>query len=215
MNPINDDRATPRVSILARAVPALAFIIASLGAAASAYHVRYVLWAMRAAESAGVSAVAGGLREANLFALTGLYLAAVVGLVGILIYLIRILAGAKTVSPSSLFFIAVCLVGLPAPVFLWAAESTLIGALRQPSPAGIATAAFAINWLTILSMLAAPLAIFALLAVSVWPLATTSQRRWGPVIGMLAIAVLLVILAVAFQVRTSWLYHVKELEHWF
>ena len=210
-----NDAERPRVSVLARVVPALPFMTVAIGAAAGALYVRNIFWAMREAESAGVAAVAGGLAEANLFVLVALYLAIALGLVGLLIQIIRSFVQTKTAPPSILFFVAVCVAGVLAPAFMWTAESTLIGSYnRQAHPDGIATVAFTINWLMILSMCAAPLSILFLLAASVWPLSTNAKRRWGPIIGMLAIVVVLIILAVAFQVRTSWFHQVKELEHW-
>jgi hypothetical protein len=198
------------VSVFARLVPALSFTLAAAGAAASSLYIRNVMWAMRDAGSAGISAVAGGIGEANLFVLVALYLAAVCGLAGVLVFVIRLLMVTKTVSPSSWFFFAGGALGLSPAVMLWVAETILIGALARRT--NVVEVVSTINLLTSLSMIVAPISILLLLAGSVWPLSTQSKRRWAPLVAPVVVELLLIAIAVAFQIRTSWLYQVRLLE---
>ena len=206
----NGNSLSARVSVFARLVPALSFMIAAIGAVPSSLYLRNVLWAMQDAGSAGIAAVAGGIAESNLFMLIALYLAIVCGVAGILVFVIRLLMETKTISPSSWFFVVAAVLGLLPSLLLWTAESLLIGAVAQHS--GIVKVAAPINWLSILSMIAAPFSILLLLAGSVWPLSSQSKRRWGPLAALVLVNLLLIVVAVAFQVRYSWLYQVKELE---
>ena len=64
MTPISERPA--RVSILTRIVPVLSYALPALGAAVSALFLINVFRAMRNAETAGVAAVAAGIREANI-----------------------------------------------------------------------------------------------------------------------------------------------------
>jgi hypothetical protein len=199
-----------RVSVFARLVPALSFMIAALGAVPSSLYIRNVLWAMQDAGSAGIAAVAGGIAEGNLFVLVALYLAIFCGFPGILVFVIRLLMETKTVSPSSWFFVVAAVLGLLPALLLWTAESLLIGVVANHS--GIMRVANPINWLSIMSMIVALFSILLLLAGSVWPLASQSKRKWGPLVALVLVNLLLIVVAVAFQVRYSWLYQVKELE---
>jgi len=50
--------------------------------------------------------------------------------------------------------------------------------------------------------------VLLLLAGSVWPLSSRSRPRWLPLVALVAVEFVLIVVAVAFQLRTSWLYQV-------
>jgi hypothetical protein len=166
---------------------------------------------MQSAEGAGVGVIAGAITESNLFVLVALYLAIFCGLAGILVFVVRLFTAPKTVAPSAWFFVGGCALGLLPAALLWTAESILLGNVARH--AGIMRVASTINSLAIVSMIVAPFSILLLLAASVWPLSSQSKRKWGPLVSVVAMELVLIVVAIAFQVRTSWLYQVKEFEH--
>src|ERR1044072_2536071 len=99
--PFPPHTAPSRVSILARIGPALSYALPALGAAGSAYLFIMVMRAMREAEAAGIGAVSRGLSGANLLIVIALYLAIVVGVIGIVIRFARMFMTTTTASPSA------------------------------------------------------------------------------------------------------------------
>jgi len=211
MSAVDDSSTRKRVSIFARIVPALALIIVALGSAGTAFYIRATFWAMRDAEAAGVGAVAGALAEANLFVLIALYLAIVLGFAAIIISFIRLFVDTKTSEPSFWFFVGISALSFPAPLLAWAAESMIIRALSEHT--NIMEAAYTINLVTLVTVIAAPFLSLLLLVAPLLPFSSNRTRKWVVLVGVLAIELALIIFAVVFQVRTSWLYQVKEVEH--
>jgi hypothetical protein len=200
-----------RVAVVPRLVPALGFGLAAAGAGIGALLVRQAFLAMRNAEMAGIGAVARGMAEANLPVLGGLYLAIVVGGAGLLILIVRMFVETKTSAPSVWFLLIAGTLGIVPVALFWWAESLIIGAL-DPGSGGIVTAA---NTLTILLpaiMFAAPVVLLLLLTISVWPVHSMVRPKWGPVAVLLMIEVALIAMAVALQMRTSWLFQVSQAE---
>ena len=74
----------------------MSYAIPMLGAAMGALMVFNLLRAMRYAEAAGVSAVAGGLAEANLPIIIALYFGIVVGFVGLVGGIARTVISVRT-----------------------------------------------------------------------------------------------------------------------
>jgi hypothetical protein len=60
-----------------------------------------------------------------------------------------------------------------------------------------------------LTLVAAPICLIILLAGSLWPVSLRSKPGLGPVIILLAVELVLIVAAVLFQVRNSWLYEVR------
>lgn len=210
-SPINtpdENSIRAKVSIFARLVPAFSYTVPPLGAALSAFLVFRVLEAMRNAETAGVAAVGRGLHEANLAVLIALYLAIVVGFAGIVVAVIRLVLGTKTVAPSTWFFFIGGVLGLIPVVLLWEAESVLIQVIAHHE--NMAYVVSTVRLLLTMTLVAAPIGALLLLAGSVWPLASDSKRRWGPLIALLVIEFLVIAAVIAFQVRTSWFYQVSQ-----
>jgi len=166
---------------------------------------------MRDAEAAGIGAVARGLAEANVAVLVALYLAIVVGAVGLVVHMIRMFVDTKTASPPVWFFLFAGALGiLPVSLFSWG-QTLMIEALF-PGTTGIISAANTLSLLLPALMFGAPVILLLLLALSVWPMRSVSKPKWGPVAVLLLVEVALVVMAVGFQIRTSWLFQVTEAE---
>lgn len=200
-----------RVAVIPRLVPALSYGLAVAGAGVGALLLRQAFLAMRAAEMAGIGVVARSMAEANVPVLVGLYLAILLGGAGLLVLIIRIFVDIKTSSPSFWFFLFAGVLGiLPVALFCWM-ESLFIGAF-YPGSGGIITVAETLRLMLPAIMIATPFILLLLLAISVWPARSLAKPKWGPVAVLLMIEVALIVMAVAFQIRTSWLFEVAQAE---
>src|ERR1051325_10966513 len=121
--------SVPRISILARVLPAIPCLIVMLGAAANAILLMGVMNAMRNAESAGIGAVAGGMAEAHLSIVISGYLAIFVMAIGIIVIVIRSLTTVKTASPSAWYFAVITVLSAAPMALAWKANSLLVQAL--------------------------------------------------------------------------------------
>lgn len=200
-----------RVAVVPRLVPAFSFGLAVAGAGISALLVMQAFRALRNAETAGIGAVSRGLAEASIPVLVALYLAIVVGAVGLVVLVIRMFVDTTTSSPPVWFFLISGALGiLPVSLFSWG-QSLVIEALF-PGSTGIMSAANTLALLLPAIMIAAPVIILLLLAISVWPMRSISKPKWGPVVVMLLVELALIVMAVGFQIRASWLFQVSEAE---
>jgi hypothetical protein len=198
----------PRVSILARIVPVLSYALPSLGAAASAFLFISVLRAMRNAETAGIGAVAAGISEANIAILVSLYLAIVVGLVGVAIGLVRCFTTTATASASAWFFFITGILGL-APIFtLWQAQSLLLNVLFSRSSGGVSAVAREVSVLLVVTIVAGMASILILLVTAVVPLPRVlhAKRKWTSVVMLLVMQAAIVVMTILYHMRTAWLY---------
>jgi hypothetical protein len=195
-----------RVSILARIIPAMSYGLAALGAAVSAWLFIGVLRAMRYAESAGIAAISAGLTEANMAIVVSLYLAIVVGLIGIVIAPVRMFTKTTTASPSGWFFLITGVFGF-APMFaLWQAQSLLLEVLfAERNVMGVARQ---IAFLLMLSLCLGAVAILILLVSSVVPLPgiLRAKRKWAPIVTLVAMEGVVIAMTVLYHLRTAWLY---------
>lgn len=207
-----DKNAGPqRVAVVPRLVPAFSYGLAVAGAGVSALLLRQVLLAMGAAETAGMGVVARSMAEATVPVLVALYLAIVGGAAGLLVLVIRLFVDTKKSSPSSWFFLLAGVLGLlPAALFWWA-EGLFISAL-YPGSGGIMTVAENLMLLLPGIMIGAVFILLLLLAISVWPVRKLAKPKWGPVAVLLTVEMALIVMAVAFQIRTSWLFDVSQAE---
>ncbi len=200
-----------RVAVVPRLVPAFSYGLAVAGAGISAFLVRQAFLAMTNAETAGIGAVTRGLAEANVPLLIALYLAIVSGAAGLLVLIIRMFVNTTKASPPVWFVMVTGILGLiPAGLFWWA-ESLVIGVF-YPDSGGIVAVANMVALLLPSIMIAAPFILLLLLAISVWPVRSLSKPKWGPIVVLLMFEVALVVMAVAFQLRTSWLFQVSQAE---
>jgi hypothetical protein len=197
-----------KVSISARLIAAFAYLIPAIGGALSSLYLMDVMRALRNAESAGIGAVMAGLTESTVPALASLYLAAFCGFIVIIVLIIRMIMQTKTASPASWFFV-LCGFFLLVPAGLFfEAESMIIEVLTAPVDSiGIAGVASNVSLFLILSVASALFVFVILLVMSVIPFSTSSKPRWSPLITAILIEILIIIAAVAFQLRFLWLYN--------
>lgn len=194
-----------RISILARILPAIAWCVVMLGAAASARLVNGVLEGMRQAESAGIAAVAAGIAQANLAIVISLYVALFLVTIGLLAAVIRIFTPTKTASPSVIFYLVIGVLAIIPLGLAWEADSLLIGTLV--SRGNIAYIAPNIQTCVLLTTITAGLFSLILLAGSVVPLPGFFRARlkWTPIVMLVLMEIILIALAISFQVHMSWL----------
>ncbi|PYS85994.1 MAG: hypothetical protein DMF62_17375 [Acidobacteria bacterium] len=183
-----------KVSVTARLVAALSFIIPAIGGALSSLLLMNVFRALRSSESAGISAVMAGMKEASLPVIVSLYLAALFGIVVIVILVVRIVVQTKTASPPIWFFILGGILSfLPAGLF-WKAQLATLDAISPGSSAigGIGGVAAEISELLLISVIAAPIVFLLLLLVSVLPFRSHAGSKWGSLVLATVIEVLFI-----------------------
>jgi hypothetical protein len=208
-----DPAAPTRVSILARLIPAFSYALPALGAALSALLFIGVARAMRNAEAAGIGAIAGGMSEANLVIVVTLYLAVFVGLIGVVVGFVRCLSQTTTASPAGWFFL-IGVLGFAPVLALWQAESLFIEVLISRSGPGVVAVADQINICLTLALGTAALGVLVLLVASVIPLPAVlrAKRKWAPVVFLVLMELALIVMTVAYHMRTSWFYQVMRNE---
>ncbi len=194
-----------RVSILARILPAIAWCMVMLGAAFSARLVSGVLEGMRDAESAGIAAVASGIAQANLAILISLCVAVFLATISLLVAVIRIFTPTKTASPSVIFYIVMGVLAVIPLGLAWEADSLLIGTLA--SRGNISVIAPNIQTCVLLTTITAALFSLILIAGSFVPLPSFFRARlkWTPMVMLVLMEIILIALAIGFQVHMSWL----------
>lgn len=194
-----DNQSKLKVSISTRLISALTYIIPAIGGALSSLLLMRVMRAMAVAETAGIATVMAGVKEASLPATISLYLAAVCGIVLIIVLIVRMFIQTKTASPPIWFFFLgglLCL--LPAALF-WIARWLIIEALSPGSSIGengIMGVAERIAQLLMASVIAAPIVILFLLVASVLPLRSRLKMKWLSLAGATLIEILLIAVAV-------------------
>jgi len=200
-----------RVSILARIIPAMSYSLPALGAALSALLFINVFHGMRNAESAGIAAVAGGMSEANLAIVITLYLAIFVGLAGIIVGIVRCVLKTTTASPAGWLFLLMGLLGIAPMLALWRAESLLIEVLISRTGPGIAAVAEEIVLCLYVTIGLAPFVCLVLLVVSLIPLpaAFKAKNKWSPVIFLVLMEIVVIVMTIAYHMRTYWFYQAK------
>jgi len=163
-----------------------------------------VLEAMRNAEAAGIAAVAGGMAEANLAMTIALYFGLCIGFIGVVVMAIRAFAVTTTASPSAWFFALAGLLTLVPLVFLWTGQSFFLGGLRGGNISLVASNIFLFLRLAVggCAVLAPSLLIAAFMPL---PPVFRAKNKWAPVIILVLIAIVMIVTAVVFQMRTSWL----------
>jgi hypothetical protein len=199
--------ALARVSILARVAPVFSYGLPALGAAVSALMLINVFRAMRNAEAAGIGAVSGGIREANIPIVVTLYFGVALGFAGIAIGLIRMFTTTTTATPSSWFFLITGIIGLVPVLLLWEAQSLLLGVIFGRA-AGVAEVARQVSLLSMLTMLLGALSILILLVTAFVPLPRIlyAKRKWAPVVMLLLMETAVIAMTVLFHLRNAWLW---------
>lgn len=197
---VEENKPSLRVSVFTRLISALSYTIPAIGGALSSILLIRLFQALRTAESAGISVLMSGMKEASLPVIVSLYLAAICGFAVIVTLIVRMITQTKTATPPFWFFVIggiLCL--LPAGLF-WKAELLVLEVLSPGSSVGaggIASVASDISLFLILSIVAALVVFILLIVASVLPLSSRSKPKWGPLIAATAIEILLIALAIA------------------
>ena len=205
--PVPPHTASSSVSILARIVPALSYALPALGAAGSAYLFITLMRAMREAEAAGIGAVSRGLSEANMVIVVTLYLAIVVGFIGIVIGFARMFMNTTTAAPSAWFYLITGILGFGPMFALWQAQSLLLEVMFARS-ANIAMVASKITVLLMLALSVGLVSILVLLVVSIIPLPRflRAKRKWAAPVVLVFMEIAVIAMTVLYHMRTAWLY---------
>ena len=200
-----------RIAVIPRLIATLSYSMAALGASLSAFLLFRVLRAMRDAETAGISAVTGGIAEANVPVLVGLYLAVGGGFIAVITAAVRLVVPTSTVSPPGWFYLITGALSALSVGVLWLTESIFIHAL-YPGSSGISYAASQIQSHLTFTLVAGPISTLLLLVFSVWPMKSNSQAKWPGILALVIIQIVLIAVTIAFQIRTSWLWRVMAAE---
>lgn len=199
----------PRISILARVIPALSYLLPAVGAAISALLLINVLRAMRNAESTGVAAVSGAISESNMAVVVTLYLAIVVGFAGVVIGLVRMFTTTTTATPSAWYFLVTGTLGLLPMLLLWQAQSLIFNVVfGRAYAAGIAEVANQITLFSV-SAIASGAMISLILLVSAFvplPRFVRARRMWAPFVILLMMQTVIIAMTVLYHLRTAWLW---------
>jgi biopolymer transport protein ExbD len=194
-----DNQSNLKVSISTRLVAALSYTIPAIGGALSSLLLMRVMQQMAMAETAGVGAVMAGIKEASLPSTISLYLAAVCGIVLIIVLIVRMTIQTKTATPPIWFFFLGGIIGLLPAALFWIAKWLIIEALSPGSSIGtngVSGVGARIAQLLTGSVIAAPIVILFLLAASVLPLRSRSKTKWLSLAGAALIEISLIAVAV-------------------
>jgi hypothetical protein len=207
--------APTRISISARLGPALSYMTAMFGAALGSLLISRMFEGMRDAESAGIAAVAGGLAESNVAALVALCLATLVGIIGIAVLIARAFISTTTTSPSSWFYLITGGLSLVPLALVWEAQTLIVQAISAQTNITV-VASLVRLCLTVALVTAAAFALM-LLIVSLAPLPAIlrAKRAYAPILVVALMELLLIGMTIAFTLRASYLYKVKDLERFF
>lgn len=189
-----------RVSVIVRLIAALTYTIPLIGGALSSILLIGVFRALRENESAGVSAVMAGMKEASLPAIVSLYLAALLGVAVIIVLVVRMVVQTKTASPPIWFFAIGGLLCLVSAGLFWKAQLLVLEVLSPGSSlsaGGMASVGADVSQLLMLSVIAAPIVFILLVVASVLPLSSRSRTKWFSLVAATMIEILLIAVAVA------------------
>jgi len=163
--------------------------------------------AMREAEAAGIGAVSRGLSQANMVIVVTLYLAIVVGFIGIVIGFARMFMNTTTAAPSAWFYLITGILGFLPMFALWQAQSLLLEVMFARS-ANIAMVASKITVLLMLALSVGLVSILVLLVVSIIPLPRLmrARRKWAAPVVLVFMEIAVIAMTVLYHMRTAWLY---------
>ncbi|MEP6850521.1 MAG: biopolymer transporter ExbD [Acidobacteriota bacterium] len=188
-----------KVSLAARLIAAFAFTIPAIGGALGSLLLINLFRLLRANESAGMSAVMKGMKEASLPVIVSLYLAAICGMAVIIVLVVRMIIQTKTASPPFWFFVLsgiLCFV--PAGLF-WTAQLLVLEVLSPGSSMGwgLSSVATYISGLLMMSVIAAVVVFILLVVASVLPLTSRAGSKWGSLVVATMLEFLFIATAVA------------------
>lgn len=200
------DQPKMKVSIAARLIAAFAYMIPAIGGALSSLYLIDVMRALRHSETAGLSAIFNGMKEATVPALGSFYFGAFCGLIVIVALIVRMFMETKTASPSSWFFIFCGFLFLVPAGLFFEAQSMIIEVLTIPdSSRNVSEVGANVSMFLIASVAATVFVFIVMLIMSVIPFTTASKPKWSSLIVAIFIEFLIIGAAVAFQLRYLWL----------
>ncbi len=209
---INNNTTIPpervRVSIFERIVPFGAMAVAVFAGQIGAYLIAKMLLVPADAENLGVAALSGGLAEQTVYPLVLLYAAAALGIVAICVAIGRLVIATKTASPSGISYIVLGILSLVPVALVWNAGSLIISVLVGRSTLSVLGLDVAVYCFEA-SIVAWPI-LLVLLAWSLIPFKSRPGRRFGPIICLVLIEIMLLAAAVAFQLRIYELYTIRN-----
>jgi hypothetical protein len=208
---LDEDLNSIRVAVFPRLVVLLACLVPLAGAIVSSFSIRDVLLAMREAEAAGISAVTGGLSEANIPAVFSLFLAVVLGFAAIAVIVIRLFVSTTTASPPAWSILLSGVLALLPMLLAWKAESLLLQSFTEPVH-GVSIAAPTILLLLKTALYSAPICMILLVLIAVYPFSTRRKGKWSALILIVMLVATFFGFGIALQSRTWWLYEVSKRE---
>ncbi len=188
-----------KVSIIARLIATVAFAIPAIGGALSSFLLITVFQALRSNEAVGIGAVMGGMKESSLPVTISLYLAAIFGLVVVIVLIVRMIMQTKKASPPFWFFVLGGILSfIPAALF-WRAQLLVLEVLSPGSSigaGGIGGVAEYIGELLLISVIAAPIVIVILIIASVVPFSSRPGPKVVSLVTAITIEIGLIVAAV-------------------
>lgn len=200
------EQSKSKVSISARLIPALIYLIPIIGAALSAFLQLSMIQRWVATENVIAEAVFEVFAESIYPVLGSLYLQIILGIAVLVILIVRMVMETKTASPSSWFFVISGILCLIPLITLFESQSMVIEVLIDQNAAGVEAVGSIVSILLIFIMAALPITFFILIALSLIPFTTKKRPRWSPLITFILMEIPIIAVTVAFQLRFLWLY---------
>ena len=200
MSTVDNDQSRLKVSIITRLLAGLAYSVPAIGGAASSFLLMNLFRELRTSETAGIAAVMNGMKGASLPVTVSFYLAALLGVVVVIVLVIRMFVRTATASPPFWFFAIGGVLSLIPALSFWKAELLVIEVLSPGSAiatAGVAGVANDLSRLLQISIVAAPIILFVLVVLSVLPFSSRPKPKWGSLIVTIVIAMMFLGTAVA------------------
>jgi hypothetical protein len=199
-----------RVSIFERIVPLAAFGLAAAAGGIGGWTIISLITAIAQNENAGKAALSGGLAEYTIYPLVFLYAACALGVVGICVAIGRMVITTSTASPSGVSFIVPGILSLVPIALVWNAGGMIMGIFDGTAKVVAGEFGSTIAAYCTAAMIAAPIILFVLLAWAVIPFRARPGRRFGPLIALVVMEIVLVVVAVMFQLRVAELWRINQ-----
>ncbi|HLA96629.1 MAG TPA: hypothetical protein VK612_12975, partial [Pyrinomonadaceae bacterium] len=135
---------------------------------------------------------------------------AALGVVAICVAIGRLLIETKTASPSGISYIVLAILSLMPIVLVWQAGSLNLPVLYETAGSNLGELGTTILQYSYAALIATPIILVILLAWSLIPFKSRSGRRFGPIICLILVEIMLVTAAVAFQLRVFELYTIRN-----
>ena len=146
--------------------------------------------------------------QANLSIVVALYLAIFLNIIALIVMVIRNFTPTKTASPSAWFILVIGILGIVPLAFGWGADSLLMTGIIGRT--NIVLLVPNVQVCLILAMATAGLFGLIVLGVCFIPLRPfmRAKQKWAGIVMLVLMEVVLITLAIAFQLHMSWLQRV-------